>query len=808
MNPQVDEQLQDFPIDDMQNMPANDMGLSMDPMPMEQMPMDELDAIHNIEDESLLTDEEINVLRQEQELESGESEALVNEDHYRNLASELKHSKLSVIAQELIELVEDDDTSRKDWYSRVKDGIRNLGVSSKTIGGASFEGASTVVHPVLMESCTQFQARAIQEMWPPGGPVQTRVLGEQTPEKQDQAERVMNYMNYLYTVKMTEAFTQEDNMLLRLPISGSAFKKMYHDPIKGRLSSIFVEPADFIVSYQTEDLMYSPRFTHRIREYKNDVRKKEATGFYFKQEKHETQNAHNENDTKPELIDEIDATEGKTKGTTTVIDEDRATMYEVYVDYIVEDEFKADGIQRPYIITVDRDLQTIKRIQRNWKPDDETTTKRMYFTHYKFTPGLGFYGYGFLHLIGDMADTATGTLRALLDAAAFANLQGGFKTRDSRVPSSDKPIKPGQWREVNSSYEDLSKAFFPLPYKEPSNVLFQLLGYVDDKARHLAGITEVNTGEQNAKNSPVGTTAMLLEQGTKVFTAIHKRMHEAHKQEFKIMAELVEENMPAEGYPYLLGTDEGILMPEDFDQRVDVLPISDPNISSNAQRVAKAQSILELQQAYPEVIGEREAVKRMLEAIQVQNIEALIGSPEDWDAQDKAAGEEADKQAAIEEERIRIETEKLNAEADKARSDTTKNNLDAIQSSFEAAALAKTNPELAAIADALMKSAGFIDFDEAGLMPKGLPGMEPGQEQALDQGMPGPEEQMTLPQQDSDNLMELTGQAEPEGEMPLMPPMSEEEMVMAEQQAPQEQMPPISEEEAMMMEQQMAEERV
>ena len=507
-----------------------------------------------------------------------------------------------------------------------------------------------------------------------------------------------------------------------------------------------VEPADFKISYQTPELASSPRFTHRTREYKNYVRKKEATGFYIKQNKDESErgSSHTEDTNKPTMIDEIDLTEGKTRGAKYDQDEDRATMYEVYVDHDLEDTDESvnpvegsDGIQKPYIITIDRDLQTVKRIQRNWKPDDDKKEKRLYFTHYRFTPGLGFYGYGFLHLIGDMSITATGTLRSLLDAAAFANMPGGFKTRDARIPGNSKPLQPGEWREVNSSGEDLKNGFFSLPYKEPSNVLYQLLGYVDDKARTLAGITETNTGETNAKNSPVGTTAMLLEQGTKVFTAIHKRIHEAHKNEFKIMAELIEEYMPDEGYPYLLGTSEGTVMPEDFDERVDVLPVSDPNISSNSQRVAKAQSILELQQQYPQIVNEREAVKRMLEAIQVQDIDSLIGTPEDWEKQDKEAADKQNEMEQLEKERMQIETQKLQNEADKIRAEATDSNLQAMKSAFEAAALSTTNEELIDKADALMTSSGFKDYDEEGIMqqqqqqqPMQLP---PGQEQQMQQ---------------------------------------------------------------------------
>lgn len=690
---------------------ANPEGLSPEPS------MQEFEAIEAMgqEDPALLTPEE-------QELMGIEDEIVIdpNVDHYINLAKDMDATELGTIAQDLTALVQADENSRDDWYKRVQKGIRNLGVSEKTYGGANFEGASTVVHPVLMEACTQFQARAIQEMWPSKGPVQTQVLGAQTPEKQDQAERVMNYMNYLYTVQMTEAFDQEDNMLLRLPISGSTFKKMYYDPIKKRLASVFVEPADFIISYQTTDIASSPRYTHRIREYQNDVRKKEATGFYIKNNKKYT---HSEDTDKPSILDEIDLTEGKERSTnySSSETEDRATMYEVYVDYNIEDKDDDEAILKPYIITVDRDQQIVKRIQRNWKPDDEMQTKRMYFTHYKFTPGLGFYGYGFLHLIGDMASTATGALRSLLDSAAFSNLQGGFRTRHSRIPGDSKPIAPGEWRETDATAEELRHAFFHIPYKEPSSTLFQLLGYVDEKARHLAGITETNTGETNAKNAPVGTTAMLLEQGTKVFTAIHKRMHEAHKTEFRIMAELIEEYMPDEGYPYLLGENEGTLLPEDFDERIDVLPVSDPNISSNSQRVAKAQSILELQQAYPAVVNEREAVKRMLEAIQVQNIDALIGNDEQQASKDEEAAAKQEEMEALEQERITIETDKLKSEVLKIKSDTVKNNLDAMQASFEAAALAVSSTELVPAADALMGSAGFEDANGPGLMPNAAP---------------------------------------------------------------------------------------
>jgi hypothetical protein len=518
-------------------------------------------------------------------------------------------------------------------------------------------------------------------------------------------------------------------MLLRLPISGSCFKKMYYDPLKKRLTSMFVEPVDFIIEYSTKDLVTSPRFTHRIREYENDIRKKESTGYYI--ETKDTRD-HDEDVNKPDIIDEIDATEGKTHGlTASDEDDDRATMYEVYVDYNVEDTDDPKAILKPYIITIDRDEQAVKRIQRNWKPNDADATKRIYFTHYKFTPGLGYYGYGFLHLIGGAAASATGILRSLLDSAAFSNMQGGFRSRDSRLPGGDKPIHPGEWREVNSSAEELGRGFFPLPYKEPSATLFNLLGYLDDKASHLVGVTELLTGDANAKNAPVGTTAMLIEQGMKVFTSIHKRLHEAHKLEFRIMAELVYEYMPDEGYPYLLGTSEGTLLPEDFDERIDVIPVADPNVSSTAQRVAKAQSILEVQAQLPDVVSKREAAIRMFTALNVENIDALVGSEEDMA---KQAQNEEDERAHV--KRIReLEIEKLQAEIAQIKSSAVQGNIDATSAAIESAAGIKGNTELVATADSLLDSAGFEDLSGGLMTGEGDPNIVPG---PMPGPMPGP----------------------------------------------------------------------
>ena len=739
--------------------------------PIPAQPQPSLSNVVDIQDMAdrggmdILTEEEQSLL----EPATGQE---LNTSHYENLAAKMDKDKLDKIAQELIELVEQDEDTRDDWNRRVEQGLKYLGVSEDKAGGADFEGASKVVHPLLMDAVTQFQSRAIQEMWPSKGPVSTQVLGPQTEDKLAQAERVKDYMNYLYTTKMPEAFVEEDNMLLRLPISGSCFKKMFYCPLKKRLSSIFVEPADFIIDYTTTDLSTSPRYTHRIREYQNNVKKKEQSGFYIEVDNNET---YSEDTEKPSLIDAIDRIEGKEKVAYDE-DEDRVTIYEIYCDYSLED--KDDDILKPYIITVDRDMQQVRRIQRNWKPDDESETKRQYFAHYRFTPGLGFYGYGFLHLIGDIAISATGSLRSLMDAAGFANMQGGFRSRDSRLPGGDKPIAPGEWREVNSTAEELGKGFFPLPYKEPSATLFNLLGYLDEKATQLVGNTETVSGDSSPKDAPVGTTAMLIEQGMKVFTSIHKRLHEAHKNEFRIMAELVEEYMPDEGYPYVFGTHEATLLPQDFDSRIDVIPVSDPNLASTAQRVAKAQSLLELRQQFPEIINEREACRRMLIALDVDNIEAIIGTEQDYKQQ------MADKNAMMEEEKAharamrQLELEKQQAEIESIQSETVVRNVEATAKALESAGLilagvpantpaampapqpnsdgisaempiapeiginaatGATTAEMTTIADSILSSSGFIDktaevempdIVNAGQVPTpqsspGVPGMAP-----------------------------------------------------------------------------------
>lgn len=606
------------------------------------------------------------------------------DEHYANLAENVDDTALDKLATDIINWVEWDEESREDWETRESKGIRLLGVSDRTEGGAAFTGASRVVHPLLAEAITQFHSRAITELWPPEGPVKTQVIGEATPDKIAQSRRVQDYMNFQYTTLMPGAFEEEDQLLFRLPLSGSCFKKAFYDPIEQTVVTRLVEPSDFIVPYSAFDLRSAPRFTHRIREMHNDVMKKTHSGYYRDVDLGVPSNEEYEY---PRVREEIDHAEGRER---TLIDDDqRHTILEMYVDldlkgYEDADENGLTGVALPYIVTVDRDQQEVLRIQRNWRPNDPLKRKRLYFTHYRFTPGYGFYGYGLLHLIGGLTNSATGALRALMDSAQYANLQGGFKTMDSKIEGGDTPIAPGEWREVRSSIEDLRNGFYAIPHKEPSKVLYELMGYLDERGQRFASTTENMVGEAN-NAAPVGTTLALIEQGSKVFTAIHKRLHEAHSREYKIVAELNYEYLPDEGYRYA----DRLISPQDFDERIDVVPVSDPNVISNTQRIVQAQAILDLSEKFPDVVNRRKAIENMLHAMRVPDVETFLTDTENPANQ-------------MEMETAQAEIAKLKAEAAQIN----------VQTQFSAVQTAQNilaTPFSVETADELLKSAGYVD---------------------------------------------------------------------------------------------------
>jgi len=551
-------------------------------------------------------------------------------DHNANLAEHITdNSWMHRLANDVIEWVDNDKNSRKDWEKKEARGLRVMGVSDKTVGGGQFKGASKVVHPLMIEACVQFQARAISEMWPPSGPVQPVVLGEASDEAQAQADRVAGFMNYQYTTLMPGAFEEEDKMLLRLPMSGSCFKKTVYDAIEGTLVSRFIESSIFYVPFAATSLQSAVRYTEKYEETGNETARKIAAGVYRKDVKLYDSRTDISEDTLVET--EIDSIDGRE-----YVEYEGDHPYIRYECYChldvpgfedVDEKGEKTGVALPYCVTVDLDNQVILALRRGWRRGDLKKRRRVLYNHYKFLPGLGFYGLGLFHTIGGLAESATGALRSLLDAAGFANTKGGYRSRDAKITGGDESVGMGQWIEVDSTADELKQAFFPLPYDEPSKTLFELLGMLDDLGRRFASTTENMVGEAS-NNGPVGTTLALIEQGSKVFSGIHLRLHKAHAEEYKLLAELNPEYMP-DYYPYKVPGEEQYIKKADFDERVDVIPVSDPNIISNTQRIATAQGVLELSQARPDLYDAKVANRGMLQAMRVANILELMPEPEE-----------------------------------------------------------------------------------------------------------------------------------------------------------------------------------
>lgn len=590
----------------------------------------DIEALLRIRDEAgddALTDEEYALLQAAMQQRPMAGEA---SDHYANLAEHVEDGHLQKISRDVLGWVDWDEESRSEWYDKEKTGIRALGVSPNVDGGAKFEGASTVVHPILAEAVTQFAARALEQFWPAGGPVRSAVLGAIDDERVEQAKRVEQFLNYQYTVEIEGAFEQTDKMLIRLPISGSCFVKAYYDPVNGICRSM-VEPADFLVPYKSDDLRTAQRYTERIMLSQNDLRKRQVAGMYRDIEVMRPFERGG-SDERTVVTDEIKATEGRDDNHQDTGDE-RHTLYECYCDLDLpgfEDVGaggQTTGVALPYIVTVDRDSQKVLSIYRNWKKTDPRKRRIVYHTHYRFMPGLGFYGFGLYHWIGGLSAAATGALRALLDSAQFANLQGGFRAKDAVLPNGNVTISPGTWPEVDSDADELKKAFFPLPYKEPSSVLFSLMGYLGEIGGRFAGTLESITGE-GGQNVPVGTTLARIEQGAKVFTSIQTRLHEAARTEYALVAWLDSIWMPQE-YPYAVEGEDRKVFRADFDARIDVVPASDPNFVSNIQRYFVSQLVMELAAQSPDLYDRYEVNKRALESLKVQNIDALLPNRKD-----------------------------------------------------------------------------------------------------------------------------------------------------------------------------------
>ena len=546
-------------------------------------------------------------------------------DFYSNLAEELDSSELSIIKNDLMTNVDSDRDSRSDWEKTYREGLEQLGMKYEE-RTQPFEGASGVMHPLLAESVTQFQAQAYNELLPSQGPVKTQVLGMTTAESEQQASRVQEFMNYQLMQVMKEYDSETDQMLFYLPLSGSAFRKVYYDQNLGRAVSKFIPSEDLIVPYSATDLHSATRITHVIDMSFNDIKKLQQVGFYRDVD---ISMGNIMADDYDEIQEEIDELQGVSPNYN---DTDTCKVYEIHteLDILGYEDLDSEGepteIKLPYIVTIANDK--VLSIRRNYKETDQLKQRINYFVHYKFLPGLGFYGFGLTHMIGGLSKASTSILRQLIDSGTLSNLPAGFKARGIRIRNDDQPLQPGEFRDMDAPGGSLRDAFVPLPFKEPSQTLLSLLGILVDSGRRFASIADTQVGDGN-QNAPVGTTIALLERGTRVMSAIHKRLHASQRIEFEILSKVFSEYLPPD-YPYLTANGNQLIKSQDFDDRVDVLPVSDPNTFSMSQRVMMAQEILRTVQSNPEIhgpTGMHEAYRRMYGAMGVQNIEQLLPPP-------------------------------------------------------------------------------------------------------------------------------------------------------------------------------------
>ena len=529
-----------------------------------------------------------------------------------NLAEYMDEGELGALSAQLMGDFEEDRMSRDEWEDAYVKGLDLLGFRYED-RDRPFPGASGVTHPLLAEAVTQFQAQAFKELLPAKGPVKTEIIGAATPEVEAQADRVREFMNYEITCVMEEYTPEMDQLLFYLPLAGSAFKKVYYDPSLQRAVSKFVPVEDLVVPYAASDLETCSRITHVVKMNYNEVRNQQLSGFY---RDIEITPAYNTTQTvSQDKIEEIEGISGAGND----------MMYELLEFHVVmempgfEDP---NGLHLPFIITIDRTYGRVLSIRRNYYEEDPLKQKITYFVHYKFLPGLGFYGFGLIHMIGGLSRTATAALRQLVDAGTLSNLPAGFKARGIRIRDDETPLEPGEFRDVDAPGGALRDSLMPLPYKEPSGTLFQLMGFCVEAGQRFAAITDMQVGEGNDQ-AAVGTTLALMEQGTKVMSAVHKRLHYAQKTEFRILSRVFSEYLPPE-YPYQVVGGDRMIKQMDFDGRVDVIPVSDPNFFSFAQRISLAQQELQLVQSNPDIHNMKEAYRRMYTALGSENIEALL----------------------------------------------------------------------------------------------------------------------------------------------------------------------------------------
>ena len=541
---------------------------------------------------------------------------IMGPEHDANLAEFMEEADLQDLASELVDDFVADRQSRKDWARSYVKGLDLLGmkIEERT---QPWQGAAGVFHPVLTEAVVRFQAQAMGEIFPASGPVRTKIMGKKDQDKNEQAERVETEMNYLLTEEMTEYRDETEQMLFRLPLAGSAFKKVYYDPLMERPCAMFVPAEDFVVSYGASDLSTCPRYTHVMKKTPNEIIELQVNGFYVDVDLPAPEPDYSDIQ---EKYDEID-------GETAVMEEDdRHTILEMHVDLDLPEPFDdPDGIARPYVVTIDKSSLTVLSVRRNWYEDDSKKRKRPHFVHYRYLPGLGFYGTGLIHLIGGLAKSATSILRQLIDAGTLSNLPAGLKARGLRIKGDDSPLMPGEFRDVDVPGGAIRDSIAFLPYKEPSSVLYQLLGNIVEEGRRIGSVADVQVGNLNPQ-APVGTTLALMERSMKVMSGVQARLHASLKNELRLLSKIIRDYMPSE---YAYEMDGDFDRRADFDSRVDVIPVSDPNAATMSQRVVQYQAAMQLAQQAPNLYDMGRLHRQMLEVLGIKDADEIIKLPDD-----------------------------------------------------------------------------------------------------------------------------------------------------------------------------------
>jgi len=535
-------------------------------------------------------------------------------DFYANLAEVMDDSDLRRVSSDLLALFDADKASRDDWEKQYSKGMEMLGFTFEE-RTKPFKGACGVRHPMLTEAIVQFQAQAMKELMPSDGPVRTQILGKETVDKLQRAERVKEFMNYQITTAMSEYTPEFDQLLFYVGYGGSAFKKVYYDSALDRAASPLLLPDDVYIPYNGSSVMSKcERITQRVHMSINAYRKAVVSGMYLDMAREEEQTSFQTSD----IQDAID----KVSGLAPSGEEEEVSLLEFHVDYDMPGFEDEDGVKLPYIVTVDETSGKVLAVRRNWDEDDELKTRKEYFVHYVLIQGPGAYGLGFLHLIGGLTKAATASLQQLIDAGTLSNLPGGFKAKGARIMNDDVPIQPGEWRDMDAGGQELAGSMLPLPYKEPSQTLFTLLGFTVEAGQRLAAIADMQVGDGN-QQAAVGTTLALLERGTNVMSGIHRRLHYAQKVEFQLLAKVFGEYLP-DDYPYDVVGGSRHIKRRDFDGKVDVQPVADPNIFSMSQRITLAQTQLQIAQSAPQMHDMHEAFRRVYQAIGAKDIDALL----------------------------------------------------------------------------------------------------------------------------------------------------------------------------------------